>query len=210
MAEDARQERSTWSHVLDFVGLGTLPRVPPSRGDPSTLLGTRVETEEDVLHCRHLPEFGGHLNSRDAELMLSYLTAPYIRMPLLLRFFADHTRLRALASPELQEVLDACLFEPGLWNSPSSHDSPGTAMMVPAPDRRSLATPCGLLFNELRCAPAGLVGTLDAILENVPFFLPTVSQGEICDLTSWLRHLSLTRVAMRRRHRRSCSTRFVQ
>jgi hypothetical protein len=95
--------------------------------------------------------------------MLSYLTAPYVRVPLLMRFFADQTRLRALASPELREVLDACLFEPGLWSSPGV---PRPATTIPAPDRRELATPCGLLFNELRCAPAALVGTLDAILEN--------------------------------------------
>ena len=44
--------------------------------------------------------------------------------------------------------------------------------MVPVPDRRSLATPCGRLFNELRCAPAGLVGTLDALLENATYPAP--------------------------------------
>ena len=105
------------------------------------LVGARVETEEDVLHVRHLPDFGGHLNGRDSELMLSYLTAPYIRTPLILRFFSDHARLRALASPELRDVLDACLFEPGLWRPPTSI---GLPTAVPAPERCVLATPCGL------------------------------------------------------------------
>lgn len=165
-AEEARQRRSTWRQFLDYMGLGVLPRVPPSRGEPSVLVGTRVETEEDVLHIRHLPDFGGHLNGRDAELMLSYLTAPYVRMPLLLRFFADHARLRALASSELRDVLDACLFEPGLWRPPFEANAL-ILTTVPAPDRRALATPSGLLFNELCCSPAGLVGALDAFLDNV-------------------------------------------
>lgn len=166
MAEESRQQRSTWRHFLDYVGLGMLPRAPPSSGDPSILVGTRVDTEEDVLHVRHLPDFGGNLNARDAELMLSYLTAPYIRTPLILRFFSDHARLRALSSPELRDVLDACLFEPGLWCPPTGTDAPSSA--IPAPDRCALATPCGLLFNELRCAPVGLIGALDALFDNAP------------------------------------------
>ena len=45
------------------------------------------------------------LSARDAELLLSYLTAPYLRIPLLLQFFADQQRLNALASPRMQQVL---------------------------------------------------------------------------------------------------------
>ena len=165
-AEEARQRRSTWRQFLDYVGVGALPRAPPSRGEPSVLVGSKVETEEDVLHIRNLPDFGGHLSGRDAELILSYLTAPYVRMPLLLRFFTDHARLRALASCELRDVLDACLFEPGLWRPPSNSNEL-ILTTVPAQDRGALATPCGLLFNELCCSPSGLIGALDAFLDNV-------------------------------------------
>lgn len=54
-----------------------------------------------------------------------YLTAPYLRVPLLLSLFADATRVRALGSPELRDVLDACLFEPGPWQPRDAWDAEG-------------------------------------------------------------------------------------
>ena len=35
------------------------------------------------------------LSPRDAELLLQYLSAPYVRIPLLLDFFADPLRIQA-------------------------------------------------------------------------------------------------------------------
>ena len=32
--------------------------------------GTTVQTEDDVLHVRHLPDFGGHLTAADSEVLL--------------------------------------------------------------------------------------------------------------------------------------------
>lgn len=163
LAEEKRVgSRSKWRHFLDFVGLGRLPRAPPSKGDPSVLVGQKVYTEEDVLFVRHLPDFDGMLNARDCELLVTYLTAPYLRIPLLLRFFADHARLRALTSQDLRDVFDACLFEPSLFRPPEQGPLLG---WVPTMDRRELATPCGLLFNELRCAPSGVVAALDDMLD---------------------------------------------
>ena len=89
------------------------PRVPPSGGDPSQLAGERVEDEDDVLHIRHLPDFDSRLKARDCELLLQYLTVPYIRIPLVLQFFAAPERIGALANEELQGVVDSCLFEMG-------------------------------------------------------------------------------------------------
>jgi len=84
-----------------FAGKGK-PRAPPSGGDPSNLVGQRVDDEEDLLHIRHLPSFDGRLKARDCELLLSYLTVPYLRIPLLLQFFSDPLRVTALHSGELQ------------------------------------------------------------------------------------------------------------
>jgi hypothetical protein len=36
-----------------------------------------ARTEDDVLHIATMPDFDGALGQRDAELILSYLTAPY-------------------------------------------------------------------------------------------------------------------------------------
>ena len=102
-----------------------------------------------MLFLKELPSFNGALGAADAELLLSYLTAPYLRIPLLLSFFTDRHRASALREPQLQVVLDAVLFEPGPWLSPGHMEPPKT---VPAPNRKHLATAAGLLFNELmRC-----------------------------------------------------------
>ena len=58
-----------------------------------------------MLHVRHLPDFGGTIRAADAELLLSYLLAPYLRVPLLIRFFAQPAHTQALARPALQLVL---------------------------------------------------------------------------------------------------------
>ena len=49
--------------------------------------------------------------------------------------------LPALASEELQELLDCVLFEPGEWSAVD----PPVPTCVPAPDRAGLATPARLL-----------------------------------------------------------------
>ncbi len=59
----------------------------------------------------------GALRPPEAELLLSYLTVPYLRVPLLLRFFAQPSHIHALGSVRLQAALDAALFEPGLWQA---------------------------------------------------------------------------------------------
>ena len=123
-----------------------------SRASPSVLAGSEVRTEDDVLFLKSLPSFGGALGPADSELLLTYLTAPYLRVPLLLGFFTDRHRISLLREPQLQAVLEAALFEPGPWQAPSDvTDRPPTT--VPGPDRRHLATPAGLLFNELLKSP---------------------------------------------------------
>ena len=51
-----------------------------------------VSSEDQILHLRSLPSFGGALGQHDSELLLSYLTVPYIRLPLVLSFFASEAR----------------------------------------------------------------------------------------------------------------------
>ena len=50
---------------------------------------------------------GQVLGQRDSELLLSYLTVPYIRVPLVLRFFASEDRVSKLRSKNLQRILDS-------------------------------------------------------------------------------------------------------
>jgi len=104
------------------------------------------------------------LPARDAELMLSYLTAPYLRIPLLLTFFADPQRIGALAHPKIQALLEAALFEPGAWQPAAVRPLP--THIPPRPTERAavLGTPLGLLFNELVHAPATLLASLTAMV----------------------------------------------
>ena len=145
-----------------FTGGGDKrPRCPPSGGNPSVLAGKRVDTEEDVLHLAKLPTFDGLLKTSESELLLTYLTAPYVRIPLAMRLFADPTRVRALCHRDIQSVLDAVLFEPGPWAPPGRAAVPPE---IPAPTRAHMATPAGLLFHELSVAPAPLVDAAEEIL----------------------------------------------
>ena len=49
-----------------------------------------------------------------------------------------------------QAALDAALFEPGLWQAEPHKRLP---RQIPGPDRAHLATPAGMLFNELVMSP---------------------------------------------------------
>ena len=151
--------------VANTLGIARapIPRLPPSSADPSNLAGERLESEEDVLHVRHLPEFGGYLRASDAEVLLQSLLVPYLRVPLLLRFFAEPTRTMALAHAPLQRVLDAALFEPGEWQPDEPKALPA---LIPAPNRAHLHTPCGLLLHELSHSPDVPLASVVAIVQN--------------------------------------------
>ena len=168
------------------------PRAPLSGANPSALVsGHGLETtpcsEDDVLAVESevllsmqqlvadgvdpgdLSKGTGDrrppLSARDAELLLTYLTAPYLRVPLLVNFFADQQRLNALSSTRLQEVLEAALFEPGTWQEDDARPPPTHIPPRPEERARVLATPLGLLFNELAHSPMLLLEPLERLLD---------------------------------------------
>ncbi len=143
--------------------LGVRARAPHSYANPCYLVDKPVETEDDILHVRSLPDFGDRLRAHDSELLLQYLTTPYIRIPLVMQFFSDTQHLLALWSTNLQEVLEAVLFEPGAWQPARSAPFPTE---IPVLDRSHLSTPCGLLFNELLKSPHSLISSLDNMLDT--------------------------------------------
>jgi hypothetical protein len=156
-----------------LVGLADKPRAPPSSADPAALLRAELgdelklstregerTSEDDILHLPKLPSFDGALRPRESELLLQYLTVPYLRVPLLLRFFSSASHVHALGNPKLQAALDAALFEPGLWQSEALKQPP---QQIPAPTRAHLATPAGILFNELTRSPAAVGDSILAL-----------------------------------------------
>lgn len=161
--EKRRRGGGMLTKFLGWIGMAAR-RVPPSAADPTNLVegDQQIETEDDVLHLKKLPQFGGHLSAQDCEVLLQYLTAPYIRIPLVLQFFADETRLDSLVCPELQQVLMAVLFEPSLWQRQRFKDAPEE---IPTKTREALSTPLGLLFNELTFSPHTILQALEDMLD---------------------------------------------
>jgi len=111
--EDEKEPEGLWSRILAFFTNTT--RAPASGADPSALCGKKIRCEDDVLHVKPLPDFGERLSQRDSELLVSYLTTPYLRIPLVLWFFATPDRIYALGAKELQHVVDCVVFEPAMW-----------------------------------------------------------------------------------------------
>jgi hypothetical protein len=65
----------------------------PSTATPAFLTDPHpVRTEDDVLHIKNLPNFEDALGQRDSELLISYLTVPYLRLPLVVTFFSTEDR----------------------------------------------------------------------------------------------------------------------
>ena len=121
---------------------------------------------------KHLPTFGGKLSTRESELLLSYLTVPYLRIPLVLSFFASPERTNTLSHPDIQRVIECVVYEPGSWLESSETvgqdhaDRNVLPDMIPALNRDHLATPAGLLLNELTHSPTTIVKALQLMLEN--------------------------------------------
>eukprot|EP00756_Hemistasia_phaeocysticola_P039930 Hpha_TRINITY_DN16839_c0_g3::TRINITY_DN16839_c0_g3_i1::g.153821::m.153821 len=158
------QKRTLFRGFLERVGIGKrmTPR-NPSHADPSLLVGAEVETEEDVLFLQEkLPTFGGALRPGESELLLTMLTAPFLRIPLLLGFLCDRERMPVLADPAVQRVLDAALFEPSSFQTTLERQRPA---YIPAESRDHLATPAGLLFMELHTSPQAVLRAVETMLE---------------------------------------------
>jgi hypothetical protein len=135
----------------------------PSGADPSKILDKQITNEEDILHIPELPSFGGKLTQANSELFISYLTVPYLRIPLVLNFFANAQNITALGELQIQNIIDSVVFEPGQWHPPNKEKI--MPAVVPSEDRTFLATPLGLLFNELKMSPEVILKPLAQLLE---------------------------------------------
>ena len=126
--------KTVFEKMKDVFNKGT-PRVAPSGANPSNLVGKEIEVEDDVLHIKKLPDFGGYITAHKAELLIQYLTVPYLRIPLVMQFFSSQEHTKALVREELQDILDCCLFEPAAWRPPEELKVPE---QVPACTRAHL------------------------------------------------------------------------
>jgi hypothetical protein len=126
-----------------------------------------ASTEDDIVQCPVLPSWNGLLSQTDAELLLSFLTVPMIRAPLVVDFFS--TRVDMLFHPTMREILESVVFEPGRW-------VPSRAQchidVVPAQSQDDLAQPHGILMNEICNSARAICQPLVVILQET-LGLPT-------------------------------------
>ena len=186
--ERVAQEPTSATAFKGFLSLFSsktkMERYRLSSADPTTVVNScgdkfqkkraknvSVRTEDDVLHLENneLPTFGHVLTPSDSEKFVQFLTVPYIRIPLILDFFAngDPGRLSALKSKSLQMIVDAALFEPGRWK-PSDFTDFVNEIPIKDFDRLEalLATAHGTLFNEIAKSPDVLCTCIVKMLER--------------------------------------------
>jgi hypothetical protein len=166
-----------------------------------------IKTEDDVIYRANLPSFdhaagakqrnekgfekwgqqvlvpSAHLvmaalGQRDSELLLSFLTVPYVRLPLVLNFFATDDRVHKLALPKLRDILDSVLFEPGRFLSLSL--SGVEPVMVPTQHPELLASVYGALLNELFRSPESISRSVLSIMDSAL----ALDTGSVCDSKS--------------------------
>ena len=146
-----------------------------SPADTEVIFGRPYITEDDVLHTDsktlvELRQIANTLNPVEAEQVMSFLTVPYIRIPLIVGFFATGERTSLLFNVPLQNLLRAVLFEQGPWvDSRDEIDKVPLRMTkqqemeylqriaqhaaTSTQSRECLGAPSGLLLNELSVSP---------------------------------------------------------
>ena len=164
---------------------------------PTTYVQEHDASEDDILHCQKLPSFGEVISREELEVLLSYLTVNYVRIPLVVSFFSKHDRMMYLYNRQLQVLFRSAIFEAGGW-SPHDPRKPAPPLgfvpirqtaqakqqaqqiMKTSPhpdaipeelrfvdDRNVLGSHYGLVLNELHYAPAATIEPLLIILNAV-------------------------------------------
>ncbi|KAH8741146.1 EF hand family protein, partial [Cryptosporidium ryanae] len=130
--------------------------------------GVNIVDESDVLYIKTLPSLSESLLPSEVECVIQYLTTPYLRIPLMLQFFADENRINSLSSVSVQHIIWVSLFEPWVWNSPGKLDAKNDdfkeTLLVPIEGGNEISTPAGLLFNELLTSPNPIFKSLEEIM----------------------------------------------
>ncbi|GMF19344.1 unnamed protein product [Phytophthora fragariaefolia] len=146
-----------------------------------------VITEDDIMHLTDLPTYNGTLSAEESEYLMSYLTVPYTRIPLVTSFFSSRDRVTYLFNPMLQQLFRAVLFEGGDWVSDEKAEEishiplrKSNLVMHEEAIQRTfdarvhhqkcedhLGTMNGLLLNELVHAPEAIVAPLLKMLDAV-------------------------------------------
>ena len=148
-ADDERAKEEKKERIKQF-------RKKPERW---TEMITMVPTEEEVLLATDLP-LAETLGDENAELLLTYLLAPHVSLPLTLRFFEP--RVRFLVDATMQEILSKHLFEPIEYaqGGGDSGGSNGSSIPCPPKERHLIGTPLGILSCDIERRPCVIISAV--------------------------------------------------
>ncbi|CAE7195129.1 unnamed protein product, partial [Symbiodinium microadriaticum] len=153
------------------------PPQPPASGHrwPSPALPAmhtkgEVRTEDDLLYQRSLPNFADEKTGRpmlrpsDSEGLLSYLTVPYLRQPLLLSFFTTQDRSNCLRQGTLQRILQASMLEPGRLLFPEDMKNIPEFVPATAEEEHLVASPFSQILTELSHGPTVILTAVGKLM----------------------------------------------
>ncbi|CAK9049003.1 unnamed protein product [Durusdinium trenchii] len=153
------------------------PPQPPASGHrwPSPALPAmhtkgEVRTEDDLLYQRSLPNFADEKTGRpmlrpsDSEALLSYLTVPYLRQPLLLSFFTTQDRSNCLRQGTLQKILQATMLEPGRLLYPEDMQKIPEYVPAIAEEEHLVASPFSQILTELSHGPSQILTAVGKLM----------------------------------------------
>ena len=184
ISASSKEKSNAFSNFLSLFGKSKTARSKLSCADPTNIVNScgekfikgkakpvSVKNEDDILHLTNeeLPTFGGVLTPADSERFLQFFTVPYLRIPLILDFFAngDPGRLVALKTKSLQLIVDAAIFEPGSWKPSDFYEQVTHIPIVSETKLQTmLSTPMGTLFNEIAKSPDTLVNCIIKMLDR--------------------------------------------
>ena len=156
--------------------------------------------EDDVVHhIPPLPSFGSKLAEEDSERLATYLTVPYMNIPLVLSLF-KRENIGALLDAELQCLLEWVLFETGDF-TPQIHAAEAITQVPIEHDeeKKLLATRWGRLMHELLVAPVPVLRAIRTMLHTACYIAAAEYTSTYVPLVLWLSRTA-SRVATLAQH----------
>jgi hypothetical protein len=115
-------------------------------------------TENDILYQDELQTFDESLSVEDAEKLACILSAGFLKLPLLLQFFAEN-RIGTLLNLDTRCVLESCFFAPGRYDKDQIY-------LPQIPCDTGLGTSFGRLAAEMVFCPDSVFKPLLSLLRE--------------------------------------------
>ena len=146
----------------------------------------RLNEDDVVHHLGALPNFDGKLADEDSERLMTYLTVPFMNIPLVLGLF-NRENIGALLDTKLQCLLEWVLFETG----PFTNEVNAAVEVKKVPieyDKQDklLATRWGRLMHELLVAPVPVLRAVRELLHLAVYISAAEYTSTYVPLVLWL------------------------